>query len=75
VFPLTNDIQNYRFIDRGLDYTFRFYPNGSVKIIDNDTNVTIPPKQLSGASLEFFARKNIQFIKNKLMAASRAEAG
>lgn len=75
VHSMTNQLQNYRFIERGYDYTFRFYPNGTVTIIDNDTNSTVKPKDLSGAPLEFFARKKIQFIKNKLSDAIRSEAG
>jgi len=72
---MTTQLQNYRFIERGFDYTFRFYPNGSVTIIDNDTNAIVKPKELSGAPLDFFARKKIQFIKNKLIEANRSAAG
>jgi hypothetical protein len=72
---MTNMLQNYRFIERGHDYTFRFYPNGTVTIIDNDTNATIKPKELSGPPLDFFAKKKIQFIKNKLQEANRSAAG
>lgn len=72
---MTNKLQNYRFIERGHDYTFRFYPNGTVTIIDNDTNATIRPKELSGAPLDFFARKKIQYIKHKLQEAGRDAAG
>ncbi|HZG56777.1 hypothetical protein [Paenibacillus sp.] len=72
---MTTQLQNYRFIERGFDYTFRFYPNGTVTIIDNDKNVSVRPKELSGAPLEFFARKKIQFIKNKLIEANRSAAG
>jgi hypothetical protein len=72
---MTTMLQNYRFIERGFDYTFRFYPNGTVTIIDNDTNATIKPKELSGAPLDFFARKKIQFIRHKLQEANRNVAG
>jgi hypothetical protein len=72
---MTNTFQNYRFIERGHDFTFRFYPNGTVTIIDNDTDATIKPKELSGAPLDFFARKKIQFIKRKLEDANRNAAG
>ncbi|TLS52966.1 hypothetical protein FE782_06230 [Paenibacillus antri] len=72
---MTTKLQNYRFIERGYDYTFRFYPNGTVTIFDNATNSTIRPKELSGAPLDFFAKKKIQFIKNKLIEANRSAAG
>ncbi|HZG85089.1 hypothetical protein [Paenibacillus sp.] len=69
---MTNQLQIFRFIERGYDYTFRFYPNGTVLIIDNETDAAIKPKDLSGAPLQFFARKKIQFIKNRLSEAIRA---
>ena len=58
--------QNFRFIDRGVDYTFQFHADGKATIIDNATNRRVMPKELRGATLEFFARKNIQIIKQKL---------
>ncbi|WP_274365377.1 hypothetical protein [Paenibacillus thermotolerans] len=72
---MANALQNYRFIERGFDYTFRFYPNGSVTIIDNDTNTMVKPSQLKGAPLKFYALKQIQFIKNKLQEAKASAAG
>ena len=63
-------LQIYRFLDGKHDYTFRFYPNGAVTIIDNETNATVKPKELTGSSLEFYARKNIHFIKNLLREAT-----
>jgi len=69
---MTKQMQNYRFIERGFDYTFRFFPNGSVLIIDNETDTAIRPKDLSGAPLQFFARKKIQFIKDRLSEAIRS---
>lgn len=71
---MTTTLRNYRFIEQGYDYTFRFYPNGSVTIVDNDTGVIIKPKELSGAPLDFFAKKKIQFIKHKLSEAIRRSA-
>jgi len=59
-------MQNFRFIDRSVDYTFRFNSDGKATIIDNATNRRVMPKELRGASLEFFAKKNIQIIKQKL---------
>jgi len=72
---MTTQLQNYRFIERGYDYTFRFYPNGMVSIVDNETNAPVRPKELRGAPLDFFAKKKIQFIKNKLSEANRGAAG
>ncbi len=62
---------HYRFLDHEVDYTFRFFANGSVIIVNNDTNALISPKELSGSSLRFFAGKQIQFIKQRLEAANR----
>jgi len=64
----------FRFIDRGVDYTFRFHADGRATIIDNATNRRVMPKELRGATLEFFARKNIQIIKRKLRG-DRGAAG
>ena len=58
--------QHFRFVDRGVDYTFQFHEDGKATIIDNATNRRVMPKELRGASLEFFAKKNIQIIKQKL---------
>jgi hypothetical protein len=48
------------------DYTFKFYEDGSVAIIDNETNGTVIPGELSGAVLDFYIRKRIQLIKVNL---------
>lgn len=49
------------------DYTFKFYDDGSVVIIDNDTNNHIHPRELSGAVLDFYIRKRIHLIKANLL--------
>ncbi|MNI19734.1 hypothetical protein D3C73_731800 [compost metagenome] len=49
-----------------MDYTFKFYNDGSVIIIDNDTNNRINPKELTGAVYDFYIRKRIQMIKINL---------
>lgn len=72
---MTNTMQNFRYIEHEYDYTFRYYPNGTVQIFDNENQVTIKPKELSGAPLAFYARKNLQWIKGKLKEGSRNEAG
>lgn len=72
---MTKGLMRFRFIDQDRDYTFRYYPDGSVDIIDNATNAKIKPKELSGPSLEFYAKKNLLWIKAKLQEASRGKAG
>ena len=69
---MANSMVHYRYIDERHDYTFRFYPSGKVSILDNATNTTIRPKELSGPSLEFYALKNIQWIKTRLQSAGQA---
>ncbi|MEV2909356.1 hypothetical protein ABNF65_12090 [Paenibacillus larvae] len=46
------------------DLTFRFCPDGSVTIIDNHQRVS--PRDLSGAVLDFYIRKRIEFIRVSL---------
>ncbi|MDT2255082.1 hypothetical protein P7H25_04690 [Paenibacillus larvae] len=48
------------------DLTFRFCPDGSVTIIDNHTNQRVSPRDLSGAVLDFYIRKRIEFIRVSL---------
>ncbi|WP_223192798.1 hypothetical protein [Paenibacillus sedimenti] len=48
------------------DYTFKFYDDGSVKIIDNDTNNLVKPRELTGAVYDFYIRKRIHLIKTSL---------
>ncbi|MFC5452966.1 hypothetical protein [Paenibacillus aestuarii] len=49
-----------------IDYTFKFYDDGSVTIIDNDTNNRIKPRELTGAVYDFYVRKRIHLIKANL---------
>ncbi len=72
---MTNKTQNFRYIEHNYDYTFRYFPNGAVQIFDNENQVMIKPKELSGAPLAFYARKNLQWIKGKLQETSRNAAG
>lgn len=63
--------ERYRFIENHRPYrdlTFKFYSDGALTIIDNDAETTITPKELKGASLDFYVRKRIAFIKNDLTA-------
>ncbi|WP_240343904.1 hypothetical protein [Paenibacillus sp. SYP-B3998] len=48
------------------DYTFKFYDDGSVTIIDNETNNKIKPRELTGAVYDFYIRKRIYLIKVNL---------
>jgi hypothetical protein len=48
------------------DYTFKFYEDGSVTIIDNETNINVMPGELTGAVLDFYIRKRIHLIKVNL---------
>ncbi|MVP02419.1 hypothetical protein [Paenibacillus lutrae] len=48
------------------DLTFKFFADGSVTIIDNDTDSRVSPRELKGAALDFYIRKRIEFIKASL---------
>ncbi|MFD2612249.1 hypothetical protein [Paenibacillus gansuensis] len=49
------------------DLTFKFYQDGSVSILDNDLMAPVSPGELTGACLDFYVRKRIQFIKSLLV--------
>jgi hypothetical protein len=48
------------------DLTFKFYNDGKLVIIDNDTGNTMNPRELSGGSYDFYVRQRIHFIKRTL---------
>ncbi|WP_217559233.1 hypothetical protein [Paenibacillus sp. GbtcB18] len=48
------------------DLTFKFFDDGSVTIIDNDTDTRVSPQELTGAALDFYIRKRIEFIRVSL---------
>ncbi|MGW9123578.1 hypothetical protein ACWGPW_01095 [Paenibacillus chitinolyticus] len=48
------------------DLTFKFFDDGSVTIIDNDTDTRVSPQELKGAALDFYIRKRIEFIRVSL---------
>ncbi|GAB2724266.1 hypothetical protein ACFQWB_12590 [Paenibacillus thermoaerophilus] len=52
--------------DKWDDYTFKLFRDGSVQIIDNDTRRTVRPSELRGASLDFYIRTRIRFIRSIL---------
>ncbi|WP_235941441.1 hypothetical protein [Paenibacillus puerhi] len=50
-----------------VDYTFKFYENGSMTIIDNHTDLQVPLSDLKGASYDFYVKQRIKLIKENLM--------
>jgi hypothetical protein len=50
------------------DLTFKFFADGKLIIIDNDSGQPINPRELSGGSYEFYVRQRIRFIKRDLTA-------
>jgi hypothetical protein len=48
------------------DLTFKFYTDGSVIIIDNDSNLYVSPRELQGAALDYYIRKRIDAIRSHL---------
>lgn len=62
--------ENYRFVENmrpWRDLTFKFYADGRLVIIDNTAEEVIAPNDLRGDSKEFYIRKRIAFIKNRLL--------
>ncbi|MGG1312355.1 MULTISPECIES: hypothetical protein [Cohnella] len=50
------------------DLTFKFYSDGKLTIIDNDTGRTMNPRDLSGGSYDFYVRQRLAFIRRDLQA-------
>ena len=48
------------------DLTFKFYDDGKLVILDNDTGNTMSPRELSGGSYDFYVRQRIRLIKRNL---------
>lgn len=48
------------------DLTFKFFSDGSVRIIDNNTEQELMPKDLTGVCLDYYVRKRIEMIKTKI---------
>jgi hypothetical protein len=48
------------------DLTFKFFDNGTLIVIDNDTDLEIPLKELRGACYDFYVRERIQRIRTSL---------
>ncbi|MBD2869779.1 hypothetical protein [Paenibacillus arenilitoris] len=69
---MKNTCENFRFVEEGRferDLTFKFYADGRLVIVDNIAEEVISPKDLRGKSRDFYVRKRIAFIKNKLIAS------
>ncbi len=50
------------------DLTFKFYTDGKLEIIDNDTGSRMNPRDLSGGSYDFYVRHRLAMIKRDLYA-------
>lgn len=50
------------------DLTFKFFTDGTLVIVDNDTGRTMTPRELSGGSYDFYVRQRLQFIRRDLTA-------
>ncbi|OXM16419.1 hypothetical protein [Paenibacillus herberti] len=68
---------HFRFIERHRPYrdlTFKFYDDGRLAIIDNDSQSALTPSELKGESRDFYVRQRIAFIKRDLAAKSQRYA-
>ncbi|WP_123040616.1 hypothetical protein [Cohnella candidum] len=50
------------------DLTFKFYTDGKLEIIDNDTGNMMNPRELSGGSYDFYVRQRLALIKRDLQS-------
>ena len=69
---MNTSCENFRYEEKGWpcrDLTFKFYADGTLTIIDNRAEEVISPNDLRGDSLDFYIRRRISFIKNKLYAS------
>ena len=65
--------QHFRFIERhrpNRDLTFKFFEDGKLIIVDNNSDQLVTPRELRGDSLDFYVRQRIAFIKRDLAAKS-----
>ncbi|MFC5403647.1 hypothetical protein [Cohnella soli] len=56
------------------DLTFKFYEDGKLVIIDNDTGSTLYPRELTGGSYDFYVRQRMRLIRRDLEAKIRKYA-
>lgn len=69
---MKSSCENYRYVEKvrpNRDLTFKFYRDGRLVIIDNNTEEVIKPTDLRGDSRDFYVRKRISFIKSQLAAS------
>lgn len=50
------------------DLTFKFFTDGKLEIIDNDSGNTMNPRDLRGGSYDFYVRQRLTLIKRDLRA-------
>jgi hypothetical protein len=50
------------------DLTFKFFIDGKLEIIDNESGSTMNPRELSGGSYDFYVRQRMALIKRDLSA-------
>lgn len=48
------------------DLTFKFFTDGKLVIVDNDTGRTMNPGELSGGSYDFYVRQRLRLIRKNL---------
>ncbi|ASS65309.1 hypothetical protein ACLBWT_19380 [Paenibacillus sp. D51F] len=63
--------EHFRFVERHRpfrDLTFKFYDDGRLTIIDNESESIVTPNDLRGDSRDFYVRKRIAFIKKDLQS-------
>lgn len=68
---MKSNCENFRYVEKvkpHRDLTFKFYSDGRLVIINNDTEEVIGPRDLRGDSRDFYVRKRIAFIKNRIAA-------
>jgi hypothetical protein len=51
-----------------VDLTFKFFDNGSIMIIDNDTDLQVPLSELHGAAYDYYVKQRIRMIRSNLEA-------
>lgn len=49
-----------------IDLTFKFFDDGQLVIVDNDTGHTMNPRELSGGSYDFYVRQRLTRIRRTL---------
>jgi hypothetical protein len=51
-----------------LDLTFKFFEDGTLIIVDNDTELHFPLSDLKGAAFDFYVKQRIMMIRANLEA-------